>query len=74
MILLHWRLQKEHEKVMEKKTTIEVRTDLPRVDLKAEAAQANAKRKLPARPRSKARHGNLLGKKHSNTKKGSKKK
>ncbi|OWZ10458.1 putative membrane protein [Phytophthora megakarya] len=64
---------KEHEKMMDKKTTIEVRTDLPRVDLKAEAAAADAKRKLPARPRSKARHGNLLGKKN-NSKKGGKKK
>lgn len=60
--------------MMEKKATIEVRTDLPRVDLKAEAAQAHAKRKLPARPRSKARHGNLLGKKHSNSNKSGKKK
>ncbi|KAG3021132.1 hypothetical protein JG687_00009040 [Phytophthora cactorum] len=64
---------KEHEKMMEKKTTIEVRTDLPRVDLKAEAAQAQAQRKLPTRPLSKARHGNLLGKKIS-SKKGGKKK
>lgn len=69
-----WCLQKDHEKMMEKKTTIEVRTDLPRVDLKAEAAQANTKRNLPTRPRSKTRHGNLLGKKHSNLKKGGKKK
>ncbi|CAH0486821.1 unnamed protein product [Peronospora farinosa] len=65
---------KEHEKMMEKNTTIKVRTDLPRVDLKAEAALVNAKRKLPVRPRSKARHGNLLGKKHSTSKKGGKKK
>ncbi|KAF4323954.1 hypothetical protein BBO99_00002344 [Phytophthora kernoviae] len=64
----------EHEKMMEKKTKIEVRTDLPRVDLKAEAAEANANRKLPARPRSKARHGNLLGKKRSNPKTQGKKK
>ncbi|ETI43075.1 hypothetical protein F441_11859 [Phytophthora nicotianae CJ01A1] len=63
----------EHKKMMEKKTTIEVRTDLPRVDLKAEAAQAEANRKLPSRARSKARHGNLLGKKNS-SKKGGKKK
>ena len=60
--------------MMEKNTTIKVRTDLPRVDLKAEAVQANTKRKLPTRPRLKARHGNLLGKKHSNSKKGAKKK
>ncbi|CAI5729279.1 unnamed protein product [Peronospora effusa] len=65
---------KEHEKMMEKNTTIKVRTDLPRVDLKAEAALVNAKRKLPVRPLSKARHGNLLGKKHSTSKKGGKKK
>ncbi|KAJ8535020.1 hypothetical protein ON010_g13717 [Phytophthora cinnamomi] len=65
---------KDHEKMMEKKTTIEVRTDLPRVDLKAEAAQADAKRKLSAQTRSKTRHGNLLSKKHSNSKKGGKKK
>ncbi|KAH7482226.1 hypothetical protein PRIC1_008289 [Phytophthora ramorum] len=64
---------KEHEQMMEKKTTIEVRTDLPRVDLKAEAAQTNDTRKIPAR-RSKAKHGNLLGKKHSNSRKGGKKK
>ncbi|KAG7397237.1 hypothetical protein PHYBOEH_001115 [Phytophthora boehmeriae] len=63
----------EHEKMMQKKTTIEVRTDLPRVDLKAEAAEANANRKLPARPRSKARHGNLLAKKRSNKTQGKKK-
>ncbi|RQM17779.1 hypothetical protein DD237_001657 [Peronospora effusa] len=60
--------------MMEKNTTIKVRTDLPRVDLKAEAALVNAKRKLPVRPLSKARHGNLLGKKHSTSKKGGKKK
>lgn len=62
---------KDHEKMMEKKTTIEVRTDLPRVDLKAEAAQASANRKMPLRPRSKARQGNLLKK---NGKKGGKRK
>lgn len=62
----------EHEKMMEKKTTVEVRTDLPRVDLKAEAEAANANRKLPARPRQKVRHGNLL-KKRSNRKTNGKK-
>jgi hypothetical protein len=60
--------------MMEKKTTIEVRTDLPRVDLKAEASRADASRKLPARPRSKARHGNLLAKKQSGSKKSGRKK
>ncbi|KAE8901112.1 hypothetical protein PF005_g3352 [Phytophthora fragariae] len=65
---------KDHEKMMEKKTTIEVRTDLPRVDLKAEAAEAGSKQKFPARPRPKHRHGNLLGEKSSNSKKGGKKK
>ncbi|CAH0474100.1 unnamed protein product [Peronospora belbahrii] len=65
---------KEHEEMMENKTKIKVRTDLPRVDLKAETTQAGTKRKLPARPRSKASHGNLLGKKHLYSKKGGKKK
>ncbi|CEG39603.1 Transmembrane protein 223 [Plasmopara halstedii] len=61
---------KEHEKMMEKETTVEVRTDLPRVDLKAEAAQAKAKRKAPTKLQPKFRHGNLLGKKHSSKKNG----
>ena len=59
---------------METKTTVEVRTDLPRVDLKADAVQAAAKRKVSARPQSPARHGNLLGKKHAKARKGGKKK
>ncbi|RLN74037.1 hypothetical protein BBJ28_00000362 [Nothophytophthora sp. Chile5] len=57
----------EHEEMMKKKSVIEVRTDLPRTDLKAEAAAADATRKLNVKP--KARYGNLLGKKHSGSRK-----
>uniref|UniRef100_M4BC63 Uncharacterized protein n=1 Tax=Hyaloperonospora arabidopsidis (strain Emoy2) TaxID=559515 RepID=M4BC63_HYAAE len=60
--------------MMEEKTTVKVRTDLPRVDLKTETAQNAAKRKLPAGPHSPARHGNLLAKKHTKVKKRGKKK
>ncbi|RLN70246.1 hypothetical protein BBJ28_00004277 [Nothophytophthora sp. Chile5] len=57
----------EHEEMMKKKAVIEVRTDLPRTDLKAEAAAADAARKRNVKP--KARYGNLLGKKHSGSRK-----
>ncbi|TDH68822.1 hypothetical protein CCR75_006660 [Bremia lactucae] len=61
---------KEHKAGRDKKSIVNVRTDLPRVDLKAEAAQMKVKRTLS---RLNARHGNLLGKKHISRKHGKKK-